>query len=102
MDFLFGSSSHEETAEEKVLRLDEEKEKNFAACVENEHCKMRLADYLQGLKTQYEDQTNNNVQEPAPEDVQDVQESEEGPAPEQLEEVIQAPEVVESPPAVEV
>ena len=61
MDWLFGSSKKSE--EEKLEHLDEEKQKHFNDCLENEHCKIRLADYLEGLKTKYDDEPNGNIDE---------------------------------------
>ena len=51
MDWLFGSS--EDSEEERLKHLDEEKQKNFQECLDNENCKMRLADYLEGLRTEW-------------------------------------------------
>ena len=61
MDWLFGSSEMSE--EERIKHLDELKESNLNDCFQNDHCKMRLADYLEGLRTDYKHQANKNLQE---------------------------------------
>jgi hypothetical protein len=48
MGWLLGESK-DKSEEEMLKHLDPEKEKNLAACVENDHCKLRLSSYLEGL-----------------------------------------------------
>ena len=61
MDWLFGSA--EMTEEERLHHLDEEKQKNFDDCIKDDHCKMRLADYLEGLRIGNNHKANHNIAE---------------------------------------
>ena len=96
MDWLFGSNPDEE----RLHHLDDEKNKHLAECVENDQCKMRLSNYLEGLKTQHGVGANNNIKEESKGEANIKQK--EGAVEDPASKVGEAPSAVSAPPVAQV